>query len=101
MDPSTFQNDMTTLRTRDDVLTLLVHLGYLTYNEETEEVFIPNQEIVQEFVRAVKTGRWGSVIDSLERSEGLLKSTCILSESDYGTAVGKGICGCRLSAPKG
>lgn len=87
MDPSTFQNDMTTLRTRDDVLTLLVHLGYLTYNEETEEVFIPNQEIVQEFVRAVKTGRWGSVIDSLERSEGLLKSTWALDEK----AVAEGI----------
>ncbi len=56
IDPSTFQNDMTVFRTRDDVLTLLVHLGYLTYDKQTSEVFIPNQEIEQEFMRAVKVG---------------------------------------------
>ena len=62
IDPSTFQNDMTVFRTRDDVLTLLVHLGYLTYDRETGEVFIPNQEIQQEFMRAVKVGGWNGVI---------------------------------------
>lgn len=29
-----FQNDMRTLETKDDVLTLLIHLGYLGYNAE-------------------------------------------------------------------
>ena len=29
-----FTNDMTTFRNEDDVLTLLVHLGYLTYDYE-------------------------------------------------------------------
>lgn len=43
---------MTTSKTRDDVLTLLVHLGYLTYNEKTEKVYIPNMEIAQEFLNA-------------------------------------------------
>ncbi len=62
IDPSTFQNDMTSFRTRDDVLTLLVHLGYLTYDRETSEVFIPNQEIAQEFLRAVKVGGWDGVV---------------------------------------
>jgi len=75
IDPSTFQNDMTVLRTRDDVLTLLVHLGYLTYDRETSEVFIPNQEIEQEFVRAVKVGGWDGVIQSLECSRKLLERT--------------------------
>lgn len=60
IDPSTFQNDMTTFHTKDDVLTLLVHLGYLTYDEQTDEVFIPNQEIVQEFRRAVRACGWGN-----------------------------------------
>lgn len=46
IDPTTFQNDMTTFASRDDVLTLLVHLGYLAYDEVAEEVFIPNQEIL-------------------------------------------------------
>lgn len=66
IDPSTFQNDMTVFRTRDDVLTLLVHLGYLTYDRETGEVFIPNQEIEQEFMRAVKVGGWDGVIQPHE-----------------------------------
>lgn len=68
IDPTTFQNDMTTFRTKDDVLTLLVHLGYLTYDRSTSEVFIPNREIEQEFMRAVKTGGWDGVIQSLNRS---------------------------------
>lgn len=50
----TGEDDMTTFKTRDDVLTLLVHLGYLTYDERDSEVSIPNEEIAQEFVRAVK-----------------------------------------------
>ena len=37
IDPSTSQNDMTTFKTKDDVLTLLVHLGYLAYDEDKEE----------------------------------------------------------------
>lgn len=87
IDPFTFQNDMTVFRTRDDVLTLLVHLGYLTYDRETSEVFIPNQEIEQEFVRAVKVGGWDGVIQSLERSRKLLKRTWALD----GSAVAEGM----------
>lgn len=59
IDPTTFQNDMTTFYTKDDVLTLLIHLGYLTYDEKSSNVFIPNQEIAQEFIRAIKVGGWG------------------------------------------
>ena len=51
--------ETTSFRTRDDVLTLLIHLGYLAYDENREEVFIPNQEIAQEYLRAMKTGDWG------------------------------------------
>ena len=48
-----FQNDMTTFESKDDVLTLLVHLGYLAYDSERSEVFIPNIEIRGEFRNAV------------------------------------------------
>ena len=41
----TFSNDMTTFATKDDVLTLLVYLGYLTYDNEKETVEIPNREV--------------------------------------------------------
>ncbi len=57
IDTGTFQNDMTSLKNRDDVLTLLVHLGYLAYDADQKSVFIPNEEVRLEFLRAVKTGR--------------------------------------------
>lgn len=57
IDVATFQNDMTTIKCRDDVLTLLVHLGYLAYDIETKSVYIPNEEVREEFVRAVTTGK--------------------------------------------
>ena len=48
---------MTSMKSKDDVLTLLIHLGYLDYNEDKLAVRIPNAEIQQEFVRAVRNGK--------------------------------------------
>lgn len=56
IDTGTFQNDMTSLRSRDDVFTLLVHLGYLAYDMAQKEVFIPNEEVREKFIQAVKNG---------------------------------------------
>lgn len=63
IDYRTFQNDMNTFESRDDVLTLLVHLGYLAYNREKSQVFIPNAEVRNEFVRAIKGCKWSEVIE--------------------------------------
>lgn len=82
-----FQNDMTTFTAKDDVLTLLVHLGYLTFDEFSEEVFIPNQEIAQEFLNAVDSPGWAGVAGALRRSETLLQD--IWNEDE--TAVAEGI----------
>lgn len=108
IDPSTFQNDMTTFQTKDDVLTLLVHLGYLTYDRKNSAVLIPNQEIEQEFMRAVRIGGWDSLVQALNCSKRLLESTWaldsksvadgILYPSDYGTADRKRLCRCCLSS---
>ena len=54
VDPESFENDFETFRSRDDVLTLLIHLGYLTWNEEEGTVRIPNEEIRTEFEKIVK-----------------------------------------------
>ena len=54
----TFSNDMTTFYSEDDVLTLLIHLGYLGYNEDTEMAFVPNEEIRQELITAVKSSNY-------------------------------------------
>ncbi len=75
IDTGTFQNDMTSLRSRDDVLTLLVHLGYLAYDAERKEVFIPNEEVREEFLRAVKNGARPELVKAIETSDRLLNAT--------------------------
>jgi len=75
INPSKFQNDMTTFQSADDVLTLLVHLGYLTFDFTTEEVWIPNSEVQQEFINSIEDGGWESVISAIQKSEKLLEAT--------------------------
>ena len=70
-----FQNDMTTFESKDDVLTLLVHLGYLAYDSESSEVFIPNTEIRGEFRNAVTGDHWKDIATALETSDRLLRAT--------------------------
>lgn len=70
-----FQNDMTTFHTKDDVLTLLVHLGYLAFNSEKSEVYIPNQEIQGEFCNAIEGKYWSDVVKLIDKSEELLRMT--------------------------
>ena len=66
---------MTTFQTKDDVLTLLVHLGYLAYDLEQQEVLIPNEEVRKEFVNAITVSGWQEVMRSIEASKQLLEDT--------------------------
>ena len=75
IDPSTYQNDMTTFSGRDDILSLLVHLGYLGFDDERSEVFIPNREILDEFRTSTKSGEWLDTFESFRISQSLLKAT--------------------------
>ena len=68
----TFSNDMTSFQSRDDILTLLVHLGYLSYHWPDKIVAIPNKEVSQEYVNAISTMDWNEVIHSVEASRKLL-----------------------------
>ncbi len=70
-----FQNDMKNFRVKDDVLTLLIHLGYLGYDSQQEEAFIPNKEIIREFENAMSVGGWQEVVNVLKASEKLLNDT--------------------------
>jgi len=69
-----FTNDMTTFRTEDDVLTLLIHLGYLGYDSNEKCVFIPNNEIRSEYVNAVSVSDWGEVSQALKNSADILNA---------------------------
>lgn len=66
---------MTTLRSADDIFTLLVHLGYLTFDFYTDEVWIPNSEVAQEFINSIEDGGWEEVIKVIKVSDELLKAT--------------------------
>ena len=70
-----FQNDMRNFHTKDDVLTLLIHLGYLGYDSIEKEAFIPNKEIIEEFENAMSVGGWPNVMNVLKASEKLLEDT--------------------------
>lgn len=70
----TFSNDMTTFHTADDVLTLLIHLGYLTYDERMSSVHIPNKEIMMEFVNAISVGGWEEIARAIKASQNLLQA---------------------------
>ena len=68
INPNKFQNDMTTFHSADDVLTLLVHLGYLMYDEQEQTVWIPNREVQQEFINSIEDGGWESVMRAIGQS---------------------------------
>lgn len=75
VDISTFQNDMTSFNSRDDVLTALIHLGYLAYDADTGEAYVPNEEVRAAFAGAVKGTDWGPVVQAIRDSDRLLKAT--------------------------
>jgi hypothetical protein len=66
---------MVTFETADDVLTLLIHLGYLGYDFHTEEVFIPNKEIVREYAVSITNGKkYPEIAKALNASKALLEA---------------------------
>ncbi len=75
VDTNGFANDLVTFRNRNDVLTLLVHLGYLAYDEELKMARIPNEEIRLEFARAVRDVKIDETIRRVRESDQLIYDT--------------------------
>jgi hypothetical protein len=69
-----FQNDLFSFSTKDQLYTLLIHLGYLTYNMDEHTVCIPNREVAEIFKLSTLDAGMGQVAQSIERSRQLLKS---------------------------
>ena len=95
IDVGTFQNDMTNIQKKDDVLTLLVHLGYLAYDPAKETVYIPNEEVKKEFLRAVSASRHKEMVKLIRDSERLLENTLNMDEKAVAASIEeihKGIC---------
>lgn len=75
VDTNGFANDLVAFRDRNDVLTLLIHLGYLAYDEETQKVHIPNEEIRLEFARAIRQVKRDDTIRRIRESDRLIEDT--------------------------
>ena len=75
VDISTYQNDMSTFHGKDDILALLINLGYLCYDRTMEEAFIPNKEILDEFKASTKSEMWSDIFAVFRQSQELLKAT--------------------------
>ena len=82
-----FQNDLSIIETKDDALTVLIHLGYLSYDRRTLECYVPNHEVAIELTNAVEDTGWTDVIKALKQSEQLLRVTLDGDEE----AVARGI----------
>ena len=70
-----FQNDMTTFKSKDDVLTLLIHLGYLGYNSSNQTCYIPNKEVTSSFIASIEDSSWNETTKALLNSRALLEAT--------------------------
>ena len=83
---TTFQNDMHMVNSRNDVLTVLIHLGYLSYDRDTNKCYIPNKEVADEMNNAVNATAWTQLAKALENSQNLLEAT--LSGDEQAVAQG-------------
>lgn len=89
IDTGTFQNDISSFKSKDDVFTLLIHLGYLAYDRRIESVYIPNQEVREEFVRAVRNGNSPELIKIMQDSDELMEATLAMDEERVAQLIEK------------
>ena len=75
VDTTEFQNDMRVVNSKNDVLTVLIHLGYLAYDDEAWECYIPNKEVADEMNNAIKATAWDALAKTIQNSKNLLAAT--------------------------
>ena len=85
----TFKNDPANIQSKDDVITYLIHLGYLGYNEKDETAFIPNEEIRHELINAVKSTNWSDLIHFQYESNHLLDATLSMNTQEVEEQIQK------------
>ena len=75
-----FTNDMTTFRTEDDVLTLLIHLGYLVYDTDNKTVRIPNNEIRNEYCKSLEEYQGNLLLVGVNYNKKTKEHACVIEE---------------------
>ena len=84
-----FQNDISIIRGKNDVLTLLIHLGYLAYDDEKKQCYIPNKEIADEFINAIEDTSWARLAEAISDSQRLLDATIAGDERSVAQAINR------------
>lgn len=84
-----FQNDLVSCKSKDDVMTALIHLGYLAYDFDKKEAYIPNKEVQEAFEYAIDGAHWSEVVNAVEASERLLQYTWNLDTEAVAAAMEK------------
>ena len=88
VDVEGFENDFESFGGRDDVLTLLIHLGYLTWDGKKGVAKIPNEEVRREFEKILKGGKNAQGFANLiARSQKLLKDTIAGNSENVASAI--------------
>ena len=82
-----FQNDMDTFTSKDDVLTLMIHLGYLAYDRDNNTVRIPNEEIRLEFNNLIRKADMNQLAELVKISGDLLNDTLSGNEEAVANAI--------------
>ena len=78
------------VNSKDDVFTALIHLGYLGYNYSDKTCFIPNYELLQEWINVLEdTPDYESVVELIKDSKRLLEATWNGDEEAVAEGVGK------------
>ena len=71
----TFQNDLSTVSSKDEAITALIHLGYLGYDREEYSAYVPNYEVKKAYQAALCTGSWYEIAKSIGKCDELLRAT--------------------------
>ncbi|MDO5130925.1 MAG: AAA family ATPase [Prevotellaceae bacterium] len=87
VDTTEFLNDMHIVRSKNDVLTVLIHLGYLAYDHDNQECYIPNKEVADEMNNAIKATSWEPLIKTIQNSKNLLSATISGNEQAVAQAI--------------
>lgn len=86
----TYLNTLSDFKSKHDVFTYLIHLGYLSYDRKNKECFIPNNEIRIEWINAIENApEYKEIIEMVNGSKELLKRTIAKDEAYVAEALDK------------
>ncbi|HAV01109.1 MAG TPA: hypothetical protein DCW47_07990 [Lachnospiraceae bacterium] len=82
-----FENDLTSFYRKDDVLTALIHMGYLGYDPDSGEAFIPNEEVRSVFESAIRIGDWSEIRYALDHSDAPIIRSFVSCRQERGLRI--------------